>query len=278
MKKTFSPGVLQLRCLPASPEDRMLLETVTLSSEFLAQSTMPLQPFMGKVMSVAALAGSLWMPRTRGKEQINSVSKTSLNQFTHAEKNAGGNSGKSGSRTMKVDLSSSRKNAIFFMHEGGRHELLSLMLPLSEGPVCTKPGKREVFLLLHHISRSGQNLLWEVQERKPRLLWMCPPSSQQTSSARGCIQTINFNSHQWTSPLCIFLIPSRTHLYFLASCSILQPQAPCCGCAYSINQTLPAVRLLPDHFIGCCAALVLKNKRKQLNSSQFVICSPFTVL
>lgn len=46
-------------CLPVSPEDRMLLETVTLSSEFLAQSTMPLQPFMGKVMSVAALAGSL---------------------------------------------------------------------------------------------------------------------------------------------------------------------------------------------------------------------------
>lgn len=48
-----------LCCLPESPEDRMLLETVTLSSEFLAQSTIPLQPFMGKVMSVAAFAGSL---------------------------------------------------------------------------------------------------------------------------------------------------------------------------------------------------------------------------
>lgn len=58
-KKTFSSEVPGLCCLPVSPEDRMLLETVTLSSEFLAQSTMPLQPFMGKVMSVAALAGIL---------------------------------------------------------------------------------------------------------------------------------------------------------------------------------------------------------------------------
>lgn len=54
MKKKFTFGVPCLYCLPDSPEDRILLETVTLSSEFLAQSTMPLQPFIGNVMSVAA--------------------------------------------------------------------------------------------------------------------------------------------------------------------------------------------------------------------------------
>lgn len=118
------------------------------------------------------------MPRTRGKEQINSVSKTSLNQFTHAEKNAGGNSGKSGSRTMKVDLSSSRKNAIFFMHEGGRHELLSLMLLLSEGPVCTKPGKREVFLLLHHISRT---VVFALRSTRKKTKTSLDVSSQQST-------------------------------------------------------------------------------------------------
>lgn len=37
----------------------------TLSSEFLAQSTMPLRPFMGKLMSVITdTAGSLWMLAT----------------------------------------------------------------------------------------------------------------------------------------------------------------------------------------------------------------------
>lgn len=42
----------------------------TLSSEFLAQSTMPLRPFMGKLMSVITdTAGSLWMLATAGFTQ-----------------------------------------------------------------------------------------------------------------------------------------------------------------------------------------------------------------
>lgn len=54
---------------PGLPVDRMFLVMVTLSSELRAQSTMPLQPFMGKLMSAAA-AGRLWMLRTAaGKEQ-----------------------------------------------------------------------------------------------------------------------------------------------------------------------------------------------------------------
>lgn len=61
-----------LGCLDLSPDlpvDRMFLVMVTLSSELRAQSTMPLQPFMGKLMSAAA-AGRLWMLRTAaGKEQ-----------------------------------------------------------------------------------------------------------------------------------------------------------------------------------------------------------------
>lgn len=41
----------------------------TLSSEFLAQSTMPLRPFMGKLMSVITdTAGSLWMLATAAFE------------------------------------------------------------------------------------------------------------------------------------------------------------------------------------------------------------------
>lgn len=44
----------------------------TLSSEFLAQSTMPLRPFMGKLMSVITdTAGSLWMLATAELKQIN---------------------------------------------------------------------------------------------------------------------------------------------------------------------------------------------------------------
>lgn len=47
----------------------MFLVMVTLSSELRAQSTMPLQPFMGKLMSDAA-AGRLWMLKTAaGTEQ-----------------------------------------------------------------------------------------------------------------------------------------------------------------------------------------------------------------
>lgn len=47
----------------------------TLSSEFLAQSTMPLRPFMGKLMSVITdTAGSLWILATaefkQTKEEI----------------------------------------------------------------------------------------------------------------------------------------------------------------------------------------------------------------
>ena len=40
------------------------MDTVTLSSGTLAQSPVARQPFMGKLMSVAPLAGSLWMLRT----------------------------------------------------------------------------------------------------------------------------------------------------------------------------------------------------------------------
>lgn len=39
---------------------------MTLSSGTLAQSPVARQPFMGKLMSVAPLAGSLWMLRDRG--------------------------------------------------------------------------------------------------------------------------------------------------------------------------------------------------------------------
>lgn len=49
---------------PGSPVEKTLLDTVTLSSGTLAQSPVARQPFMGKLMSVAPLAGSLWMLRT----------------------------------------------------------------------------------------------------------------------------------------------------------------------------------------------------------------------
>lgn len=49
---------------PARPVEKTLLDTVTLSSGTLAQSPVARQPFMGKLMSVAPLAGSLWMLRT----------------------------------------------------------------------------------------------------------------------------------------------------------------------------------------------------------------------
>lgn len=50
--------------------------------------------------------------------------------------------------------------------------------------------------------------------------------------------------------------------------NILWQEVPCCDCAYSINQIPPAVCLLPDHFTGCCEALVLK-KEKIKGSNQF---------
>lgn len=51
--------------LPAGWEMKRPFGMTTLSSEFLAQSTMPLRPFMGKLMSVITdTAGSLWMLAT----------------------------------------------------------------------------------------------------------------------------------------------------------------------------------------------------------------------
>lgn len=50
---------------PADWETKSPFGMTTLSSEFLAQSTMPLRPFMGKLMSVITdTAGSLWMLAT----------------------------------------------------------------------------------------------------------------------------------------------------------------------------------------------------------------------
>lgn len=52
-------------CLPADCEMKRPLGMTTLSSEFLAQSTIPFRPFMGKLMSVITdTAGSLWMLAT----------------------------------------------------------------------------------------------------------------------------------------------------------------------------------------------------------------------
>lgn len=51
--------------IPADWETKRPFGMTTLSSEFLAQSTMPLRPFMGKLMSVITdTAGSLWMLAT----------------------------------------------------------------------------------------------------------------------------------------------------------------------------------------------------------------------
>lgn len=51
--------------VPADWETKRPFGMTTLSSEFLAQSTMPLRPFMGKLMSVITdTAGSLWMLAT----------------------------------------------------------------------------------------------------------------------------------------------------------------------------------------------------------------------
>ena len=62
-------AVAPLVCVPAVWGRKMPLGTTTLSSEFLAQSTMPFRPFMGKLISVITdTAGSLWMLATGGKK------------------------------------------------------------------------------------------------------------------------------------------------------------------------------------------------------------------
>lgn len=53
------------------------------------------------------------MPRTRGKQEIKPVSKTSLDKFTCAEKNIGGNSGKSDGRTSEAGSYSYRSDEFF---------------------------------------------------------------------------------------------------------------------------------------------------------------------
>lgn len=56
--------------VPADWETKRPFGMTTLSSEFLAQSTIPLRPFMGKLMSVITdTAGSLWMLATADFKQ-----------------------------------------------------------------------------------------------------------------------------------------------------------------------------------------------------------------
>ncbi|TNN57629.1 hypothetical protein EYF80_032159 [Liparis tanakae] len=54
------PGVSS----PGLPVARMFLGMVTRSSELRAQSTMPLQPFRGKLMSAWPTMGRLWTLNT----------------------------------------------------------------------------------------------------------------------------------------------------------------------------------------------------------------------
>lgn len=65
----FLAGPSHSQASPASPVENTLLDTVTLSSGTLAQSPVARQPFIGKLMSVAPLAGSLWMLSTVGQGQ-----------------------------------------------------------------------------------------------------------------------------------------------------------------------------------------------------------------
>lgn len=58
--------------------ENTLLDTVTLSSGTLAQSPVARQPFIGKLMSVAPLAGSLWMLSTKAGEGQHKQSITHL--------------------------------------------------------------------------------------------------------------------------------------------------------------------------------------------------------
>lgn len=62
----FLAGPSHSEASPANPVENTLLDTVTLSSGTLAQSPVARQPFIGKLMSVAPLAGSLWMLSTKG--------------------------------------------------------------------------------------------------------------------------------------------------------------------------------------------------------------------
>lgn len=66
----FFTGPSHWEASPASPVENTLLDTVTLSSGTLAQSPVARQPFIGKLMSVAPLAGSLWMLSTKAGESI----------------------------------------------------------------------------------------------------------------------------------------------------------------------------------------------------------------
>lgn len=57
---------MHMQHIPALWGIKMPLGMTTLSSEFLAQSTIPFRPFMGKLISVITdTAGSLWMLATR---------------------------------------------------------------------------------------------------------------------------------------------------------------------------------------------------------------------
>ena len=68
--------------IPADWETKRLFGMTTLSSEFLAQSTMPLRPFMGKLMSVITdTAGSLWMLATAEFKQRDQWANTD-DQYT----------------------------------------------------------------------------------------------------------------------------------------------------------------------------------------------------
>lgn len=70
------------RRIPADWETKRPFGMTTLSSEFLAQSTMPLRPFMGKLMSVITdTAGSLWMLATAEYKQTNRP-RNSDDQYT----------------------------------------------------------------------------------------------------------------------------------------------------------------------------------------------------
>lgn len=64
----FLTGPSHSEASPANPVENTLLDTVTLSSGTLAQSPVARQPFIGKLMSVAPLAGSLWMLSTKAGE------------------------------------------------------------------------------------------------------------------------------------------------------------------------------------------------------------------
>lgn len=73
--KFFVRGLNYFTYLPFDDTGvKMLFGMTTLSSEFLAQSTMPFRPFIGKLMSVRTeAAGSFWMLATVKKEVMMST-------------------------------------------------------------------------------------------------------------------------------------------------------------------------------------------------------------